>query len=89
MFIRSLDEIRGYIAGENSGAADRTVGRVRDACRMLADAPLAGRERPEVRAGIRSRTVGTYVVFYRPIKNGVECVRVVSGYRDLRSLLSE
>ena len=31
-------------------------------------------------------TVGNYVISYRPIEQGVEIARVVSGFRDLEAL---
>jgi toxin ParE1/3/4 len=32
--------------------------------------------------------VGNYVVFYRPIENGIEVVRVLHGRRDIAALFS-
>jgi toxin ParE1/3/4 len=31
----------------------------------------------------------SYIILYRVIANGIEIVRVVSGYRNLKSLFSE
>jgi toxin ParE1/3/4 len=36
--------------------------------------------------GCRSFSVGNYVVFFRPIKNGIEVARIVHGSRDFRGL---
>jgi toxin ParE1/3/4 len=49
----------------------------------LRDNPLAGRARPELAENVRSFPVGNYVIFYRPLQDGIEIVRVLSGYRDL------
>lgn len=39
---------------------------------------------------LRSFPVEDYFIFYRPIDDGVEVVRVISGYRDLETVfLSE
>lgn len=38
--------------------------------------------------GIRSLTVKRYLIFYRIAKNNIEIVRVLSGYRDVDTLLS-
>jgi len=37
-------------------------------------------------ARLRSFPVGSYVIFYRPMENGVEIVRVLHGARDLPPL---
>lgn len=84
-----LDEIWLCIAQDNGEAADRLVARIHDHCCMLADSPGFGRPRSELGAELRSSTVGTYVVFYRPIADGITVVRVLSGYRDLPEQFDE
>jgi toxin ParE1/3/4 len=46
-----------------------------------------GRERPDLRAGLRSFTVGSYLIIYRPLADGIEVVRVLHGARDLAKLV--
>ena len=53
---------------------------------MLARNPAAGRERPELVSDLRSFLVGRYILFYRPIDDGVEIVRVLHGARDIDSI---
>ena len=50
---------------------------------MLAEMPESGRQREKLAPELRSFAVGNYVIFYRPIENGVEIVRVLHGARDL------
>lgn len=50
---------------------------------MLVQNPLAGRERPELQRGLRSFPVGSYVIIYVPLSNGIEVVRVMSGRQDI------
>jgi toxin ParE1/3/4 len=57
--------------------------RIDRALRMLRDRPLAGRARPELATGLRSFPVGNYVLFYLPLPNGVDLVRVRSSYLDI------
>lgn len=83
---RDVDEIWLYIARDNTQAADRLMGSFLDRFQMLADRTRLGRQRDELNAGLRSFVVGNYVVLYRPIKNGIEDVRVLSGYRDIDAL---
>ena len=47
---------------------------------------MMGRARPELAADLRSFPVGNYIIFYRPIEDGVEIVRVLSGARDIDAL---
>ena len=78
-----LDSIWGFIAADNVKAADRLVERIGKVFEMLVHTPLAGRERPELRHGLRSFAVGNYVVFYIARSDGVELVRVLNGRQDI------
>jgi toxin ParE1/3/4 len=51
---------------------------------MLSDHPHAGQRRTELRPCLRSFPVGNYLIFYRPLRGGVELVRVLHGARDVR-----
>jgi toxin ParE1/3/4 len=48
-----------------------------------------GRSRQEIAPSLRSLPVDKYVIFYRPIENGIQVERVLSGYRDLDEVFSE
>jgi len=50
---------------------------------MLVENPLAGRVRLDLGANPRSFPVGNYVIFYVPIPDGVEVVRVMHGRQDI------
>jgi len=52
----------------------------------LAAMPELGRQCEELSARVRSFPVGRYVIFYRPMENGIEIVRVLHGARDLPPL---
>ena len=47
---------------------------------------MMGRSREELVPKLRSFPVGNYVIFYQPISDGVEIVRVLHGSRDIESL---
>ena len=79
-----LIEIWEFIAEDSESAADRLLDRLDQVLAMLRDNPLAGRARPELAPEIRSHPVGNYVLFYRPIPDCIELVRVLSGYRDIQ-----
>ena len=79
-------EIAAFIARDNPDAAIQLVDRFDEALKMLAGNPLAGRVREELAAEVRSFPVGNYLLFYRPIQNGIALIRVLHGPRDLRRL---
>ena len=83
---RDLLDIWLYIAENNSRAADRLLDHIHATVQMLARYPQMGKRRDALRSGLRSFTVGDYVVFYLQRDQGIVLVRVLSGYRDLDAL---
>lgn len=81
-----LVEISFRIAGENPAAADRWLDSIDEKCQLLARMPELGRKRPDLAAGLRSLPVGNYVIFYRPMDDGIQVIRVLHGARDLPPL---
>jgi len=79
-----LDDIGDYIA-EQSGdeRAEAVLLTIDEKIRLHATMPLAGRQRDELREGVRSFPVYNYVVFYRPLANGIRIIRILHGSRDL------
>lgn len=86
-----LVEIWTYVAVENFApvAADRLMDRFLEQFDALGRHPLMGRQRPEFGPDWRLFHVGRYVVFYQPVKSGVEIVRVVHGARNFGRVLGE
>ena len=78
-----LDSIWSYIAVDSVRAANEQVERIGEVFEMLVQNPLVGRERPELQRGLRSFPVGSYLVFYLPLSDGIEVVRVMSGRQDI------
>jgi toxin ParE1/3/4 len=78
-----LDSIWSYIAIDSVRAANEQIERIGDVFKMLVQNPLAGRERPDLQRGLRSFPVGSYVIFYVPLPDGVEVIRVMSGRQDI------
>ena len=48
--------------------------------------PLSSRKRPELRANLRSRPFGNYIIFYEPIPDGILVVSVLWGGRDVETI---
>jgi toxin ParE1/3/4 len=84
-----LAEIWAYIAEDSPDHADRLAAKFDRQFRALARHPNMGRPRPELSPALRSIPVGRYVIFYLPLKRGIEVVRVLHGSRDLAALFQE
>jgi len=81
-------EIWDFIADDSLAAADRWVDRLDEQFRMLAAQPMIGRAREELAPGVRSFPFGRYVVFYMPMDDGIDVVRVLHGARDIDAVFS-
>jgi toxin ParE1/3/4 len=76
--------IYNYIADNGGEArAERYLRRINDRVSYLAQHPLMGLARPEVEDGIRSFPCDQHVIFYLPLEDGVELVRVIAAAMDL------
>ena len=82
-----LDELWAYIAANNPDAADRMVDAVLEGSRMHVRFPGMGQSRDDLRPGLRCFVVSPYVVFYRPIEDTIEVLRVLHGARDISRLI--
>ena len=81
-------EIWDYIADDSLAAADRWVDRLDEQFRMLAAQPMMGSAREELAPGVRSFPFGRYVVFYMPLNDGIDVVRVLHGARDIDAVFN-
>ncbi|HEY1110340.1 MAG TPA: type II toxin-antitoxin system RelE/ParE family toxin [Opitutaceae bacterium] len=90
-----LWDIWTSIAHDNPDAATRVIEAVYETCLTISAHPHTGRARkfknPRLR-GIRSIPVAgfnNYLIFYRPVREGVQIHHVYHGARDLDALLGE
>jgi len=83
---RDVLDIFDYIARDKPIAAANWIDKNEEKCALIATMPGFGERRPEFGPEIRSNVVGRYVIFYRPINDGIEVVRGIAGDRDIRSL---
>lgn len=81
-----LDEIWWYIAQDNPGNADKFIDEIEASCLKLAQFASMGRNRDELHPGLQSFPVGKYLIFYMPIHDGIEIVRVLHGMMDIDAL---
>ena len=78
-----LDEIRRWIAKDNASAAVDYLDGIRSILRRLADWPMSGLSREEIRPSIRSFAYRSHLIFYKTTDAGISIVRVVHGRREL------
>jgi toxin ParE1/3/4 len=78
-----LKSIHRYVARDNPTAADRLVHEFKQKFHLLGSQPLIGEARPELAANLRSFSVGSYVILYRPTLKGIEVARVLHAARDI------
>jgi toxin ParE1/3/4 len=74
-----VDKIWFHVAAKNLKAANALAERFAQTSQLLADTPLSGRARPELRKGLRSFPVSSYTIFYLSISAGVLIVRIMHG----------
>ena len=81
-----LDQIWGYIARDAIEHADRFLDKIQAKLEMLARQPLIGESRNDLGRNVREVPIGNYVIFYRPVSDGVEVIRVLHAARNIRNL---
>ena len=87
--LQDLADIWAYIADDNPSRADAFADLIDEKLQALARHPRMGRVRSELSADLRSFVVGRYVIFYLPLRNGIDIVRVIHGARDIQTIFLE
>jgi toxin ParE1/3/4 len=81
-----LDNIWYYIAADNPDAADAFLYRLFARCKSYAHQSSLGESRPELGRHVRCFSVEKFVVYYKPVTEGIELIRVLHGARDIQQL---
>ncbi|MFM9100245.1 MAG: type II toxin-antitoxin system RelE/ParE family toxin [Cyanobium sp.] len=84
-----LSDIWEFIAEDSDDQADAVIDLIDQKFQLLAQRAGLGRRREELAEGLRSFPVGRYVIFYLPIPDGVQIVRVLHGARDIEAFFTE
>ncbi|MBW4614857.1 MAG: type II toxin-antitoxin system RelE/ParE family toxin [Desmonostoc vinosum HA7617-LM4] len=83
---QDIEDIWNYVAKSNLQAADKLFDTLRASFPKLAKFPQMGRERSELAPSLRSFLVKSYLIFYRPIEEGIEIVRILHGSQDIEKM---
>ncbi|MBT6456286.1 MAG: type II toxin-antitoxin system RelE/ParE family toxin [Gammaproteobacteria bacterium] len=78
-----LKDIANYIAEDNKKAALAYIKLLRGKCKKLSDAPKIGTQR----GALRMFPVGSYLLFYREVKNGIEIIRILHASRNVEKII--
>lgn len=84
-FRTTIKETGLYIARE-SGSRKIATGflrRIGKKCEIYARQPEMGELRPELGEEIRCFPVGSYVIFHRPLEQGILLLAIIHGARDI------
>jgi plasmid stabilization system protein ParE len=85
---RDLLEIWEFIAQDDLDKADSIEREIEQAITKLADNPKLGHLRRDLTSKpVRFWTVYSYLIIYDPASRPLEVVRILSGYRDVATLL--
>ena len=82
------------IADDNPDAARRFLAAVERTLALLAEMPRIGAPRPRLNPALRGlrvhpvRGFESHLIFYRPIRDGIELVRVLHHARDTKAILA-
>jgi len=83
-----LLEIWEHIAADDLDTADRIEQEIEEAVVMLARNPELGHVRRDLTSRpVRFWAVYSYLIIYDPATRPTEVIRILSGYRDVASLL--
>ncbi|KIU26613.1 plasmid stabilization protein [Methylobacterium radiotolerans] len=83
-----LEHIANYIAEANPRRAVSFVDELVDCCQRLAEAPQGYPLVPRYRhSGVRRRSYGRYLVFYRVGADRIDILHVLHGAQDYEAIL--
>ena len=86
--IADLDGIWDYIARDSPTAADRLLDNLDERFLLLSENPEIGERQPGLRDGAYRRfTYQNYVIYYRPLDDGIVLVRILHGARNHETIL--
>ena len=75
--------IEDYIAQTSPQNAEMIIRLFEEKLGLLANNNLIGRPRPELAPNLRSWNVHRFVLFYRPVEDGIILIRVLHSSTDI------
>ena len=85
-----LQEIWVYLAENASNEiANKFLLEVKKKCETVAEFREMGRVRHEYLLNLRSFPFGKYIIFYLPLVDGIEVLRMVHSSRDVQQIFDD
>jgi toxin ParE1/3/4 len=81
-----LENIWSHIAQDKPAEADRLLNNLQAKMVLLAEFPQMGACQDTLMPALRSFSMGNYLIFYFPLQDGIDVVRVLHGARDLATI---
>ncbi len=83
---QDLEKILEYLDHQSTQAADRFVTKFEQTCNLHALHPQIGESATAYAPNLRYFVIWNYAIFYRPIPEGIEIIRMIHGARDIPKL---
>ena len=83
---QDLEGILDDLDSQSIQAADRFATKFEQSCDLHAKHSEIGASAEEYAPNLRHFTVWSYAIFYRPIDDGIELIRIIHGARDIPKL---
>jgi toxin ParE1/3/4 len=87
--IQDLNDILDYFLSRNIDAGERFTQEFNKKCLYLTQFPNIGRSYASIDPTLRGIPLDGYILFYRVFDDSIVIVRVISGYRDLKSVFTD
>ena len=87
--LQDLDDIFKYLSSYSLDAADRFLDALEKKSENLVAFPQMGKSYEDLAPQLRGVPIDGYIILYRLMGEDIEIIRIVSGYRDLKSLFWE
>ncbi|MBW4504949.1 MAG: type II toxin-antitoxin system RelE/ParE family toxin [Scytonematopsis contorta HA4267-MV1] len=87
--IQDLNDILDYFLSRNIDAGERFTQEFNKRCQYLTQFPNIGRSYSSLDPTLRGIPVEGYIIFYHVLDDSIVIVRVISGYRDLKSIFTD
>lgn len=88
--MKDLEDIHYYIAIEKEAPinAKKFINKLYKTFTFLSENPNIGRSKESIRPGFMVWSEGSYYIFYRRRKQGVDIIRVINSNRSIDKLFS-
>ncbi len=80
-----LKDIWDYAVQHGETSAVKLVNEINRKFILHRDNPLVGREQNQFLVGLRSFVVKSYFIFYLPLEDGIDVLRVLHSSRDIEN----